>query len=458
MRIAAIMSVLAFLGGCVHLDAKPMNFSCGDVLAKYSETYQSTPYFDELQRDAGYDECPKRSDGRPDCGSMVLHAQSVGDDPILDALDSWRTRKAASFAPQAASAAEVPVLMLSGGGAWGAFGAAYLNTFGKRDWAVVTGVSTGALQGLFVAAGDYAALEAAYRIKTDDALSKPGGLLGLAFRGAENDIAPLRAKVMDYLLPPHGAESPLLRMARPGSPALSIAIVEARSGDLKAVHISKMVRAELGQDPHRAPAKLQRVAKCVAGVALASSSIPVRLTPVRIDGHTYIDGGVRSSVFDTVIGERMRTFSDKSAARVQPHLYVIRNGPTIVFRDVEDKRHPGVAEVDARPDIMRVGLRGYSTIVNQNELMSIASLRLNYPRGPISVMSADGFNTPVRVILKDGSTLTNLKPCGPRPKELFNKEFMNCLANWGNYKATNGPRFIELKELEMKRLPASDIR
>ena len=51
------------------------------------------------------------------------------------------------------------------GGAWGAFGAGYLGALGRRDWTVVTGISTGALQGLFVAAGDYPALAKAYAIE-----------------------------------------------------------------------------------------------------------------------------------------------------------------------------------------------------------------------------------------------------------------------------------------------------
>lgn len=459
MRILAIFFAPVLLGGCVHLGAKPMNFSCGALLTDNSETYQSTPYFSTLQRDAGFDDCPAGADGKPECGSISVEAfsknKNVGkgkdkdnsDAAILDALADWRSRKAMTLSSKATGPSEVPVLMLSGGGAWGAFGAAYLNAIDRRDWAVVTGVSTGALQGLFVAAGDYVALEEAYRIKTNRALAKPNGLWGLVFRGSENDISPLRARVMAYLLPSDGAESPLLRMARTGSPALSIAMVEARSGDLKAVHISKMVQAELGQDQQPNPAKLKRLAECVAGVALASSSIPVRLTPVQIDGRTYIDGGVRSSVFDTTIGKTMQ--ADSKRTGTQPHLYVIRNGPTIVFRDGEEEKRPGVAKVDARPDILRVGLRGYSTIVNQNELMSIASLRLNYPSGPISVISADGFNTPIPVALQDGSTLINPAPCGPRPDELFDKDFMACLANWGKYKAKNGPQFIELEPLDV---------
>ena len=161
--------------------------------------------------------------------------------------------------------------------------------------------------------------------------------------------------------------------------------------------------------------------------------------PVQIDGHTYVDGGVRSSVFEAGVGRRLSRFTAKTASAA-PHIYVMRNGPTIVFRDANDPGKPGVAAVDARPDIMRVGMRAYSTLVNQNELMSIASLRLNYPRGPISVISADGFNAPM-----------NPKPCGPRPEALFEARFMHCLIDWGAYKARFGPGWISLRELDAAR-------
>lgn len=455
MRIAAIISVPVLLGGCVHLGARPMQFRCGDMLSGNIESYQSTPLFAELQRDAGYDECPNGSDGKPDCsGIRSFQIDGSGNDPIIEALKGWEDRRASILSDKRAAPLELPVLMLSGGGSWGAFGAGYLNQLGKRDWAVVTGVSTGALQGLFIAANDYAGLEAAYRIKDESELSKKNGLLRMLSRGSENDITPLRAKVMAYLLPSDGSESPLLRIARPDSPALSVATVEARSGDLKVVHITRLVRQAIATNQ-----PLSRVAECVAGAAIASSSIPVRLTPVQIDGHSYTDGGVRSSVFDTGIGERMTKFLARPDARDRPHLYVIRNGPTIVFRDADDKDHPGIAEVDARPDILRLGLRGYSTIVNQNELMSIASLRINYPKGPISVISADGFNAPRPKpgdISHPAGEVPVIPPsCGPRPAALFDKTFMNCLADWGRFKARYGPDFIALSELEMKHLPAT---
>lgn len=464
MRIAAIISVPVLLSGCVHLGAKPMTFHCGDLLTGNIETYQSTPLFVEIRRDSGADECPNGPDGKPDCPKTSpdkkLETKNAvrADDPIVDALQGWQARRstlALHTLDGKPAPVDVPVLMLSGGGSWGAFGAGYLNQLRKidarkdskdHDWAVVTGVSTGALQGLFVAAGDYEALEINYRISNAGVLARKNGLLGMLSRGSENDISPLRERVMEYLLPANDETSPLLRMARPESPAYSIATVEALTGDLKTVHITQLVRKALA-----AKKPLPEIAECVAGVAIASSSIPVRLTPVRIDGKVYTDGGVRSSVFEDGIGERMTQFLEKAGPGVRPHLYVIRNGPTIVFRDVPSKDHPGV---DARPDILRLGMRGYSTIVNQNELMSIASLRLNYPRGPISVISADGFNSPRPdprdLPRRDGKEPFVPPACGPRPEELFHAGFMQCLANWGVFKAEFGPEFIRLSELEWR--------
>lgn len=442
MRSVALLFTV-FLGGCVHLGAEPIDANCGDLLDGNIETYQSTPLFAELQRDAGFDECPNDQSGRADCsGVKALHLtapEAISDsDPIVQALQSWSAGTDKSVAPSANGRGGVPVLMLSGGGAWGAFGAGYLDALPRRDWAVVTGVSTGALQALYVAAGDYTELASAYRIQHQDELATSNGL-GILSKGSQYNTTPLHQKILGYLLPVEG-QSPIIRMLEPGRPALSIAMVEARSGDLKVVHVTRLLKAALGNETDTGSAEVQRAAQCVAGIALASSAIPVRFSPVRIDGHTFVDGGVRSSVFDSGIGRRMEAFASSGTAT--PHLFALRNGPTIVFRDASDRDHPGVSEVDQRPDILRVGMRGYSTIVNQNELMSIASLRLNYPRGPISVISADGFNAPM-----------NPKPCGPRPEALFAPVFMDCLVDWGRHKARVGPHWIELGEQVSTGLP-----
>ncbi|WP_332819947.1 patatin-like phospholipase family protein [Sphingopyxis sp.] len=447
-RLMVISAMPLLLGGCIHLDAKPFDFTCGQLLDAYSETYQATPLFAELQRDGGLDECTADPDGKPRCTDAKPHALDGAafpmSDPIIAALAERRRSPTSLVAPDEPA----KVLMLSGGGSWGAFGAGYLEALGRNDWTVVTGVSTGALQALFVAAGDYAALAKAYDIADETDLARSNGLRGFLSKGSQYSIAPLRTKVLAYLLPTDGSESPLIRMIEPGRPQLSIAMVEARSGDLKAVHITRMLRVELGgSTPDRA--KLERVGQCVAGVALASSSIPVRLTPIRIDKHSYVDGGVRSSVFDSGIARRVGSYAASLAAGKAPHIYVVRNGPTIVFHDAFDKKDPETAAVDARPDILRVGMRGYSTIVNQNELMSIAALRLNYLKGDISVISADGFNAPPDAPASQPrqpgpDTPARPTPCGPRPEALFHAGFMRCLIGWGAWKAKYGPDWIAL--------------
>lgn len=433
MRALLILPMALTLSGCLShlLDAKPMRFACGPRLAKYMETYQPSPLFGQIQRDAGADE-----------GAIGALVASTGDkfdnvnasDAMVGALragsESLRTK--GLTAPK--------TLMLSGGGSWGAFGAGFLRDKGIRDWTVVTGISTGALQSLFVAAGDYDRMAVEYGIEKQEALALTNSLWGTLRKGSQYDLAPLRQKVMQYLLPTVG-ELPFERMMKPGSPALFIGMVEGRTGDMKVVAVSAMVREVYSGSAAPDRAEVAALAECVAGVALASSSIPVRLTPVQIDQQTYFDGGVRSSVFDAAVANRNKKASESLAAA--PELYVIRNGPTIVFRDAKEKKNgveTGRFEVDARPDLVRVGMRGYSTIVNQSELMSIAALRLSYPKGKIFVMTADGFNNPA----------VNPIPCGARPAAVFHAKFMQCLIQWGSEKAKKS-RWIELDETLLAR-------
>lgn len=429
MRAILVLPLALALGGCIKLGAKPMTFTCGNLLTENIQTYHSTPLFAELQRDAGNDD--------PIPGAALLEAVQgppqdtidVRTDPVVLALGRRSEGLIEDNRPPA-------MLMLSGGGSWGAFGAAFLNRYGRKDWNTVAGISTGAMQGLLVAAGDYERMVREYNIKVQEDLALTNGLLGMVRKGSEYDLRPLHGKVMAYLLDAGGGETALARMAREGSPELFVGMVEARSGDLKVVAVTKMVRSVL-HGPNATPEQVGKLASCVAGVTLASSSIPVRLTPVQIDGRTYMDGGVRASVFDTGMARRHAAFQAMRGPRAQPsEIYVIRNGPTVVFRDGLDEKL-GIPRVDARPDLLRVGMRGYSTIVNQSELMSVASLRLNYPKGPIRVMTADGFNSPAM----------NPHPCGPRPDAVFHPGFMACLIRWGDTKAQTA-KWIELSEIE----------
>lgn len=428
MRAAPVLTLALMASGCVHLDAKPMDFACGPLLEGHVATYQPSPLLAQIQRDAGYDDLEGQGLAAPEF--RAIDAVSAGD-PLVGALAS-----ANRLTDKDARGAKV--LMLSGGGSWGAFGAGFLRKQPIRDWDVVTGISTGSLQGLFVAAGDYDRMAIEYGISDEAELAVPNSKIGIVRKGSQYDIAPLRAQLFDYLLASPSGELPFERMARADAPALFTGVVEASSGDLKVVAVSAVVREEYASGKPDA-ARLAALTECIVGVTLASSSIPVRLTPVRIDRKAYVDGGVRSSVFEAGVASRAAFAAASPGAAAAPDLYVIRNGPTVVFRDKADPA-TGRPKVDVRPDVGRVGMRGYSTIVNQSELMSIAALRLGYPRGAIRLMTADGFNHP-----RDPAR------CGPRPEALFDPGFMRCLIGWGERKASRC-RWIELAAMGVPNL------
>jgi Patatin-like phospholipase len=424
MRAAIIIPILLGTSGCMHLDAKPLSFTCGLLLSENIETYRPTRIIAQIQQDAGLDDLPEGASLAP---ANTGSPNKYRDDNLVAALRS-------APAKVALDGGQHTMLMLSGGGSWGAFGAGFLHAHKFKNWTSVAGISTGALQGVLVAAGDYDRLVKEYTINREEDLARKNSIFSIARNGSQYDIAPLREKVMGYLVDTSGGATPLGRIAEPSAPQLFVGMVEANSGDLKVVAISKMVRSVFGRSRAPSSVEINALADCVAGVTIASSSIPVRLTPVQIDGRTYMDGGVRSSVFEAGLANRIAEFGKNE--NVTPEIFVIRNGPTIVFRD---KLQDGtkIPKVDARPDIARVGMRGYSTIVNQSELMSIASLRLNYPTGPISVITADGFNSKAAVA------------CGPRPGAAFDPVFMKCLIKWGKQKADAGPKWIKLEDLAL---------
>lgn len=436
MRAILAIPIMLTVGGCLHLDAKPMTFTCGSLLAGHVETYSPTPLFAELQRDAGEDD---PDDSEALTGSHVDEAVAfdAASGSIVKALTAAEKSRQAmtAHANHGLQEAAPTVLMLSGGGSWGAFGAGFLEAHGRTDWDVVTGISTGALQGLLVAAGDYDRMVREYSIDKEADLAVPNGLIGAIRKGSEYDIAPLRRTVMAYLGENGDRGTPLERIARGDGPELFVGMVEARTGDLKVVAVSALVRSVFAGAAPPDKEKVDRLAECVAGLTIASSSIPARLTPVQIDQRTYMDGGVRSSVFDAGVARQVAAFHKGAPGRLAPEIYIIRNGPTVVFRDKIDSKTKR-AKVDARPDLARVGMRGYSTIVNQSELMSIASLRLIYAAAPIRVMTADGFNS-----------RSNPEACGRRPEAVFEPQFMKCLIKWGRHKAKPTPNWIELRNV-----------
>jgi hypothetical protein len=183
------------------------------------------------------------------------------------------------------------ILQLSGGGQNGAFGAGFLNGWTERgdrpQFDIVTGVSTGALLATHALLGtpaDDAALKEIFTEITSANIYKKAGIFNILSRAANSyyDTTPLKQLIAKYITP-----EVVERVAA--------AYDEGR----------RLVIGTTNLDYHQTWAwNLTLLAKRegVAGielfrdVLLASASPPVAFPPVELDGHLFVDGGIRQNM------------------------------------------------------------------------------------------------------------------------------------------------------------------
>ena len=357
------------------------------------------------------------------------------------------------------------VLLLSGGGQWGAFGAGYLAKLNQDrpldlpPFLTISGVSTGALQALFLGQGNDKAVRSkaladmiqAYTIDQESDIVIRRGTLGVVTRGALADLDPLKKRIEGYLCP-QGTDHdcPMIeKLASRDAPATFVAMVDKESGIFKYVSLN-----QLAKDDASTPGFIDhsRAEQCLVAAVMTSAAMPVFYQQVQVgdDAHdykTYYDGGVRGSVF---LAEMGRMFSNAIVAKVHARLaaahpavsspveaapppaavdrpiYIVRNGPTLAVRDADDL---GQA-VDALTTIKRA----YALMVNQSEVSSIAAVRLLQPQGPVYMISADGYE--LKDWIDHASTSTHTNVCSKKQQAaMFEKDFMTCLRGFGEEKA-----------------------
>lgn len=186
------------------------------------------------------------------------------------------------------------VLVLSGGGDYGAFSAGFLKAWGgvtdpefaRPEFDMVTGVSTGALIAPFAFIGDdpsYAQLTDLYSSPKKDWFSVRGLLFFLPGNESFMDNRGLRRD---------------LEAAINGSVVASIAR-ESRTDRVLAINttnldVGAMHPFELSVEAERAEASGDR--KRLHDILLASAAIPAVFPPVIIDGALYVDGGTTSNI------------------------------------------------------------------------------------------------------------------------------------------------------------------
>jgi predicted acylesterase/phospholipase RssA len=378
-----------------------------------------------------------------------LQAQAVQDDQDLprrlDAVLGAPDGLATSGTGRPSRAVR-PVLMLSGGGQWGAYGAGFLAELRQRqplpDPRLVTGISTGALQSIFVSIGNDAAyrqlLEAYAPAKESDVVDR-GGFLRVLFKGSMAGLGPLQLSIERALCPDAIIDDPskpcaldaLRAMQGPGgrqTKAVLIGFTEAASGDFKYVDV-----VDLAQLPRRT------ARSCITGAALASAAMPVDFEQVQINGVTYYDGGTRASVFEAHIAESARRVT--LAAEAAPMgdarrpggappllpIYVVRNGPTTALPAPD-------VNTDSSP--LTAAMRAEAILVNQLEVTSIAVIRIAHPTGPLNMTSADGWDTQAKCVKPGGGVM-------------FAPEFMACLTRYGRARAAAAQPWIALSELPL---------
>jgi len=202
--------------------------------------------------------------------------------------------------------ATVDLLLLSGGGARGAWGAGYLRGWqgyspvagsgspAMPGFHVVTGVSTGALQATHAFLGDYETLYEIYTTIGNEQVWRKRFLPAALFSNSFLSSAPL-AEFIEQMV--DGAL--LERVARSSTGRLlCVGAVNLASGRFREWDLGGIAAAYAGEAD---PAIRKQLPELYRAVLLASASIPLAFPPVGImeDGRQdlYVDGGTRQNVF-----------------------------------------------------------------------------------------------------------------------------------------------------------------
>ena len=302
------------------------------------------------------------------------------------------------------------LLVLSGGSHNGSYGVGYLKGWGAEkglpNFAVVTGISTGAVFSTAAFLGDWTT--AAYKfgqINDERQLLKPyvrkkdgeitlGSVPAIIKHSAVADLAPLENWLVDYL-----TDDVLRRVAERHSQGarLLAGVVDAESGKAVAIDLTQLAKrfVEAGADTAR-----QHDARiCYAKAIVASSSAPLAAKPVFMDNRSYVDGGVRYGVFVDSLALSLDALAKSpqpqrvgaTSERSHPRLYMIANGTVSVDpwcekqwtkEECDRASDPLQKPRDPRKtwDLGGLGLRAIDLMVNQLQLFSISDIRQRYER------------------------------------------------------------------------------
>ena len=335
-----------------------------------------------------------------------LDAGSVINETARDSVISRLVERVA-----ARGDSTLDVLVLSGGGQHGAFGAGFLAGWSARTDApmprfdVVTGVSTGALLAPFAFIGTPEALSTVAALYRDpDAIMPEKDAFGAVFRGtgALFNVSSLKATIEEVV----NAEmvGAILAECAQGRQLL----VGSTDLDIGRGRVWN-VAAEIDTSA----AGVQRL----RGLLLASVAIPGAFPPVMIDGHYHADGGITTNLLagDLVFYRDLARALGvhRTAGRVTVRLWVIVNmtlgpGPEVV--DVDD-----ALAISARAMILLFKLNQQQTLMRFWEICEAVN-------AGVERLAIEMHYTAIPDAWNDE----------PGAMELFNEAYMNRLQDFGN--------------------------
>ena len=227
------------------------------------------------------------------------------------------------------------VLIISGGGGTGAYGAGVLNGWSasglRPKFKIVTGISTGALTAPFAFLGsdwDEQLADAFRTINDDNDVFKKRGFFGILFKDSVAKVDPLKARIAGFVTP-----EMLDAVAR-----------EHRSGRRLYVGTTNMDSQELTVWNLGAIANSNspNALELFRQVLLASASIPIAMPPVMmdviVDGQIYdemhADGGLQAQFFIPLVVINLPEAIAEARSlgfefHPNPRMYIIRNAKFI---------------------------------------------------------------------------------------------------------------------------------
>jgi hypothetical protein len=311
----ALVALVMLLGGCAHPLTAPPGPSCATYMHPYLPANPT-----DFRR-------PVVEERHPSPLEQVLDKKVQGE---AGASPS----RLAELAP-----VKLNVLVLSGGGEYGAYGAGFLTgMYGSppgtsaarpqdfiplEDYDVVTGISTGAMMTTYVwgaiiydrqhpgsagANDGLLALAGLYKLTDKDLFSTQNALLAiLTSNGLYDPRGLLERQVSERVR----AYAPFLRTG--GDVQADVGAVNVRNGVFYSFDLKAMVDAN-------DPAALN----CYSEAVLASAAIPLAFPPRFIDQEPYYDGGVRFLAYYQDVLRNLQ--SRATGRRIELNIRVIVNG------------------------------------------------------------------------------------------------------------------------------------